>query len=188
MGCIWIVHSKHRWQKPGISGFLYCLTGMRVVSIYLWKITVTFLANTTGTGRPAHENARGTLHSPGLFRSLGRTGSICPVTGGQVWGLHIHSAIWTVNSPVRQMPLIHHLQRTVWTCPQTSTVTTALLCPMPYTKFDVQNTEDVAISVPKMFSPLCSHLPWAVYELRLLSHERLWHRMDMIFTFLLVSE
>lgn len=76
----------------------------------------------------------------------------------------------------------------VWAGPQTSTVTPALLCSKPHTKFDVQNTEDVASSVPKMFSILCSHLPWAVDELRLLRHKRLWHRTDMNFTFLLVSE
>lgn len=178
---IWIVHSKHRWQKPGISGFLYCLTGMRVTSLYLWKITVTFLINTTGTGRPVHENERVTRYSPGLFGALG-------VTGWQTWGLHIHSAIWTVNSPARPVLLINHLQMKVWTCPQTSTVTTALLHPKLHTKFDVQNTEDVVSSVPKMFSTLCSHLPWVVDELRLLSHERLWRRTDVNFTFLLVSE
>lgn len=129
MCCIWIVFSKHRWQKTGISGFLYCLTGMRVTSIYLWKIAVTFLTNTTGTARPAHEG-RGTLHSPGLFKSLGRMGITMPCdTGRQVWGLHIHSAFWTVNSSARQMLLLYHLQMKVWTCPQISTVTTPLPCP-----------------------------------------------------------
>lgn len=66
------------------------------------------------------------------------------------------------------------LQMKVQMCPQTSPVTTALLCPKPHTNFDARSTEDVASSVLKMLASLCSDLAWALGELSLFSHERLW--------------
>lgn len=75
MCCVCVMCSKHRWQTPQITGFLYHLSGMgRVICPHLCKITITALTSTTGTGRLARENEGGTLHSRGAFQTIGKDG------------------------------------------------------------------------------------------------------------------
>lgn len=107
----------------------------------------------------------------GHSRPLQRMAS--PSCNGRA-GLGFSHTVCSVYCKQTCKAVVTTLQMKVQMCPQTSPVTTALLCPKPHTNFDAWGTEDVASSVLKMLASLCSNLAWALGELCLFSHERLW--------------